>query len=521
MSAHVVESVVLLVAVAGAYIAQLVRWLRVLQREHYEPGSVRRFVWRWATASSSAAWWKRATGSGSLTLWGVALSVVLLFLGLDYTAVAVAALVGVLCPLGLSTRGRTGKLAWTRRLRTLTVVAVIISSLVALSALVIPRPWVVAVMTIVLVPFVLDAAALLTRPYESRAAQRFVDRAQERLRTIDPTVVAITGSYGKTSTKHHLAEILGGRRGVVPSPRSYNNRAGLSRAINENLADGTKIFIAEMGTYGPGEIADLTSWCTPDIAVITAIGPVHLERMKSLDVIESAKFEITERAPVVIVNVDDERLAGWVSNLTSSGKTVRTAGATNPLADVRVLNVNERWQIIVDGDVAAIAPPVAGVRESNLAIAIAAALELGLSVDEIVARFQHLTSVPNRMVVATAPSGVMVIDDTFNANPAGARAALQTLRDLPLHGQRVVVTPGMVELGREQRRENEALGGMVRDMGARLLVVGLTNAAALEAGFGVTVTRFATRDGAVDWVRANLTAGDGVLYLNDLPDQYP
>jgi len=521
MSAHVVESVVLLVAVAGAYIAQLVRWLRVLQREHYEPGSVRRFVWRWATASSSAAWWKRATGSGSLTLWGVALSVVLLFLGLDYTAVAVAALVGVLCPLGLSTRGRTGKLAWTRRLRTLTVVAVIISSLVALSALVIPRPWVVAVMTIVLVPFVLDAAALLTRPYESRAAQRFVDRAQERLRTIDPTVVAITGSYGKTSTKHHLAEILGGRRGVVPSPRSYNNRAGLSRAINENLADGTKIFIAEMGTYGPGEIADLTSWCTPDVAVVTAIGPVHLERMKSLDVIERAKFEITQRAPMVIINIDDERLAGWVDTLTSAGKTVRTAGCANPRADVRVLTVNERWQIVVDGDVAAIAPPVAGVRESNLACAIAASLALGLTIDEVVARFPHLTSVPNRMVVATAPSGVMVIDDTFNANPAGARAALQTLRDLPLHGQRVVVTPGMVELGREQRRENEILGRMVKDMDARLLVVGLTNAAALETGYGVHVTRFATRDGAVDWVRANLTAGDGVLYLNDLPDQYP
>ena len=110
-----------------------------------------------------------------------------------------------------------------------------------------------------------------------------------------PRVVAITGSYGKTSTKNHLAQLLGDD-GVVVTPRSFNNRAGLSRAINENLADGTRVFVAEMGTYGPGEIRALCSWCVPEIAIVTAIGPVHLERMKRLEVIEAAKYEITERA---------------------------------------------------------------------------------------------------------------------------------------------------------------------------------------------------------------------------------
>ncbi len=516
---RVVEILIALGLVA-AVVLQGLRWLRVLQREHYEPGSVSRFAWRWSTVSFVTSR-RRTISAAPLTASVIVVVATLFVLRRDVGAACVALVAGWYLPLGLSVRGRTSKLSWTRRLRTVALVASLVTGALALVALVFPRPWIVGVVVVALVPFIVDAAATLTRPFENRLAQKFVDRARTRLHDVDPTVVAITGSYGKTSTKHHLAELLGGHRGVVPSPRSYNNRAGLSRAINENLADGTSIFIAEMGTYGPGEIADLTAWCPPDISVVTAIGPVHLERMKSLDVIEAAKFEITEAAPVVVLNIDDERLVGWVERLRASGKTVLTAGSDNTAADVRVVTVAERWQVLVHGTVVAICPPVVGVRESNLACAIATCVHLGLTIDEIVGRFTHLTSVPNRMVVVTAPSGVMVIDDTFNANPAGARAALAALRDLPLHGRRVVVTPGMVELGTEQNRLNHQLAVDIQSMGATMVVVSRTNARALLAGSGTTAMYFAHREQAVEWVRASLVAGDGVLYLNDLPDHYP
>ncbi len=106
-------------------------------------------------------------------------------------------------------------------------------------------------------------------------------------------MVAITGSYGKTTTKAYLFEIAARRPcATVASPASFNNRMGLARAVNEHLAAGTEVFIAEMGTYGRGEIADLCSWIEPTVGVITAIGPVHLERFGSLDKIVASKAEI-------------------------------------------------------------------------------------------------------------------------------------------------------------------------------------------------------------------------------------
>ena len=123
--------------------------------------------------------------------------------------------------------------------------------------------------------------------------------------------------------------------------------------------------------------------------------------------------------------------------------------------------------------------------------------------------------------MVTAASGVEVIDDTFNANPASAASALKVLSNLALSGRRVVVTPGLIELGREQYGENLALARRVAFIGAELVIVSRTNAVPLTLGFEGPVRRFNTRDEAVTWVRSALVPGDGVLYLNDLPDHYP
>jgi UDP-N-acetylmuramoyl-tripeptide--D-alanyl-D-alanine ligase len=501
------------VAAGVAAGAQLVRWGRVLQREHYLGGSATRFAVRWSRLARGSGW-------ASATLLAVPISIVLLAVNQGLAGGAVIAAYGLASPWGLGVRGRTSTLAWTRRFRVVATVAGLLTAGVAGVAAAAGVPWVGAVAAVVLVPVLVDVAAVLTRPYEEAVAARFVRQAQRRLTRVAPRVVAITGSFGKTSTKHHVAELLGAQHGVVPTPRSFNNRAGLSRAINENVADDTTIFIAEMGTYGAGEIAAMCAWCPPDIAVVTAIGPVHLERMGSLDAIEAAKFEITRTAPTVILNIDDDRLASWVAPLSITGTRVRTGG-THPGADVVVTTVTERWQVAIDGVVVAIAPPVMGIRESNLAVAIATALELGLSSSDVVNRLSHLTPIANRLIVATAPSGVMVIDDTFNANPASAQVALATLSALPITGRRVVVTPGMVELGATQAAENRTLGRTAAATGSELVIVGRTNAPDLDAGFGGSARRFPHRDAAVDWVRATLHAGDGVLYLNDLPDHYP
>jgi UDP-N-acetylmuramoyl-tripeptide--D-alanyl-D-alanine ligase len=544
------------VALSLAYVAQLLRWMRVLQREHYEASAMARFVARWsspqiATVPKSKVrvaqldvavlMAPRDEFQGAsryeqdrhrpkpekgirrpVTLTHVLIFafVVALFFKNEVFLVAVAVLYGLFCPWGLSIRGRTSALVWTRRATTTAVVATVAALGVAFVGLVASRPWFPAAVVVWAVPILLDLTTRVLKPYEEYRSKKFVDEAVARLNRVRPRVVAITGSYGKTSTKHHVVQLMGDD-GVVVTPRSFNNRAGLSRAINENLADGTRIFVAEMGTYGPGEIRALCSWCVPEIAVITAIGPVHLERMKRLDVIEGAKIEITERANVVIVNIDDLVLARWPQRLSDAGKRVRTAGSTNEAASVRVIVDGPNWTVTVEGAEVGSGPAIAGVQPTNLACALAVAIELGLDSALLLGRLRNVHALENRSNVVTATSGVEVIDDTFNANPASASSALKVLAALPLSGRRVVVTPGLVELGREQYGENLALARKVAFNHAELVIVNRTNAVPLTLGFDGPVRRFNTRDEAVTWVRSALVTGDGVLYLNDLPDHYP
>jgi UDP-N-acetylmuramoyl-tripeptide--D-alanyl-D-alanine ligase len=509
-------------ALAGAYVAQMVRWLRVLQREHYEPSSMRRFLGRWSTPQvASAKSPERTRAKRPVTPSHVLIFLLILATALrdDFFIVLVTAAYGLFCPQGLSMRGRTSKLRWTRRLVVTAVLATVISVAIGVAGLFTVRPWLAFVAMVWAVPVTLDVTSRLLAPYEFRHAQKFVDQAVARLDRVKPRVVAITGSYGKTSTKNHLADLLSADSGVVASPRSFNNRAGLSRAINENLADDSRIFIAEMGTYGPGEIRELCSWCPPEIAVVTALGPVHLERMKSMEAIEASKFEITERARTVVLNVDDGRLNNWIARLGT--KRLRTAGSLNADASVRVLVDASQWVVSVDGETVATMEQISGVQPTNLACALACALELGLAPSAVSERLARVTPVVSRANVVTAPSGVVVIDDTFNANPASAASALTLLASLPVSGRRVVVTPGLVELGDEQYGANMELGRKVAAMGATLVAVGRTNVVPMKVGFFGPVQRFDTRDDAVAWVRKTIKPGDAVLYLNDLPDHYP
>ena len=498
------------------------RWLRVAQREHYLAGSCTRFAARWWTVTpvNLVAGLVALVAAVATLVWPVA--------GVVTAAVVAAG------PLGLSLRGRTSALAWTRRLRTLAVVWAVLEVVVVGVGVLAGPAAVLAVVAALLVPVLVDLGCAVVTPLEGRLAQRFVDDASARLARVAPTVVGVTGSYGKTSTKNYIAHLVRGTRSVVATPASFNNRAGLARAVNEHLADGTEVFVAEMGTYGPGEIANLCRWCPPSVAVLTAIGPVHLERFGTEERIVEAKAEIAVPAADVVLQVDDPRLAALADRLEGEGKRVWRASAADAAAGVAVVPGPDgtRATVSVDGTVVAADVPLpTGVQPTNLACALAVALSLGVPVEVAAGRLADLPPVDHRLQSVRSPSGFEVLDDTYNSNPAGARAALAALARTGTGGRRVVVTPGMVELGRRQRQENRLLGAEIARAADDLVVVGRTNRRALLAGAAsapagpggrpVTVTCVAHRPAAVDWVRARLGPGDAVLYENDLPDHYP
>jgi UDP-N-acetylmuramoyl-tripeptide--D-alanyl-D-alanine ligase len=176
----------------------------------------------------------------------------------------------------------------------------------------------------------------------------------------------------------------------------------------------------------------------------------------------------------------------------------------------------------IDGEeVGAVGPEVFG---ANLAAAAAVAIQFGVTRDEIALRLPSLPVTPHRRQQTMSERGFVVIDDTYNSNPAGASAALDLLSSVPGAGRRVVVTPGMVELGNRQFSENALFGKAAAERASDLVVVGKTNRRALVEGArggAATVTVLSSRQEAVEWVRSQLGSGDAVLYENDLPDHYP
>ena len=515
-------SVVVLAAGLGAYGLAALRWLRVAQREHYLAGSVLRFAARWWSLS----WWQPAL---LLLGWAFALGALAwLLFGLLGAVVAGAG------PVGLSLRGRTSRLAFTRRLRTLAgATGLLGAGGVTLCGL--RWDWrgaaVAAVLLGLAAPAVVDLALALLAPVESRVAARYVDRASRRLAEIHPVVLAITGSYGKTTTKGYAAELLAGRFQVLASPRSYNNQAGLARTVNELLVAGTDVLVAEMGTYGPGELAHLCSWLTPTVSVITAIGPVHLERFGSLEKILEAKAEITTPARASVLNVDDPLLASLAERLECEGRRVVRCSGSRPETEVAVVQGADGVHVHVGGEdlgVVALAGNSATIALSNVACAFGAAIELGCSAAELLGRLGSLPVAENRLQVRSATSGAAILDDTFNSNPAGTRLALGALAAIPAK-RRIVVTPGMVELGTMQAAENEAFGAAAGQVATDVVVVGRTNRRALLAGLRsvrqggapVVVHLVSHREQASEFVRANLGGEDAVLYENDLPDHFP
>ena len=488
-------------ACVAAIAPSALRWLRVAQREHYAPGRVTRFAVRW---------------------WSMGFNAVLLVVAIGSAAVAavlpgsalICALVMSACPLGLGVRGTSSKLRWTARLRRLALaqglaVAVLLAA-GALAAMAIPFA---AVASIVL-PVASDGLLRILLPIERRLSRVWITKAQELLRQIGPKVVAITGSYGKTTTKAYASQLLSGRFRLVASPASFNNELGLARTINEHLAPGTEVLLAEMGSYGQGEIASMVSWMRPSVSVITSIGPVHLERFGSVERIVLAKSEILSEADTAVLGVDSPELEALADIM---GGSVIRCSCKNPAADVFVGEGDGR--VVVAGNELTVLPEPPSFA-MNLACAIGTALALGVTVDaQSLARVETPSHRRERLV---GSSGFEIIDDTYNSNPAGARAAVQLLEGRK--GRTVVVTPGMVELGSVQRGANVELGRSAARVATDLVIVGRTNRRALQEGAkdGPAAVRLVrSREEAVEWVRHALGPGDVVLYENDLPDHYP
>ena len=494
-----------------------VRWLRVAQREHY--------IAPWVGVIEGV-WLRTRPGALALFIAAIVVTVVAFVPLIPGTAkelvylTPLAFLLLAFFPLGLSVRGRTGKLAWTPRLRRLLVAWVILFGVIA-----VPLCLALGIRALALplihAPQLMDLCLAIMAPIEKRLSRKYLVSARKRLQQVRPKVVAITGSYGKTSTKGYVAHLLSGAFSTVASPASFNNLMGLSRAVNDRVVPGTEVFVAEMGIYGEGEIRELSQSFPPDVAAITTIGEAHLARMGSREVIFRAKAEITERAGTVVLPIDDPLLLGLAEVCRAQGKTVITVSTSKDTeADVVVAD-NTVTVALAGQPVATAEVTVSGVGHAvNLAVAVGIATALGVPLSQLAGRLASLPDSAHRAEVQRAASGVTIIDDTYNSNPVGAARAVSGAVELAGDSPLIVVTPGMVELGSVQRDRNRAFAAQVHDAGGQLFAIGTTNRKALVYG-APDARLFARRELAVAAALDQAGERGVILYENDLPDHYP
>lgn len=500
---------------AAAAVPVALKWLRVAQREHYIAGWVTRIAVLWYSKRLAAL----------LLLIGALVLCILTVVSWIFAPIALV--LASILPLGLRVRGTSSRLNWTPRARRL--LATFSAILIVVAGL---ATWLIGstgiVIALIIAPALMDVALVPINAVEKKLSNKYLVSARKRLNQVKPTVVAITGSYGKTSTKGYVAHVLDGAFSVVASPASFNNLMGLSRAVNDRVVPGTEVFIAEMGVYGKGEIRELSKSFPPDIAAITTVGEAHLARMGTREIIAAAKAEITEKARIVVLPIDQPELATLAEKCRSEGKTVVTVSTVaSTAADIVLDAVAGTLTVNGPDGVTAIPVTVPSVGHAvNIAVTVGIAVALEVAPSTIAGRLGNLPGSQHRAEIQHTPEGVVVIDDTYNSNPVGAERALTGAAALAAErdGQLVVVTPGMVELGSVQHQRNSEFAASVSANGGRLLAVGRTNREALVSGAGDNGHPVLVFDRRTDAVKVALDlAGERgvILYENDLPDHYP
>ncbi|GHV49168.1 Mur ligase [Clostridia bacterium] len=384
-----------------------------------------------------------------------------------------------------------------------------------------------------------ETANLVNRPVEKSIEGKFIREAANIIDSRpDLITIGVTGSYGKTSLKYFLTTILSRKYSVLMTPESFNTTMGVVKTVRESLTADTEIFVCEMGAKKRGEIKEICDIVKPGAAVITAIGPQHLESFGSIEDIISTKFELAEAVPpggTVFLNYGNEYIAG-------NAKKANTARALRIVPYAFARQDNTRDVNYAAGDVTVsengTAFSVNGYRfetallgrhnVENVTGAIAAAAELGMSFDEIALGVRRLESPPHRLQLIRQGDDIL-IDDAFNSNPAGTRAALEVLM-LFRDSVKILITPGMIELGGKQAEENNLFAKAAAGVCDMIILIGEKQTEPMAAGLkevSYPAERYTvqkTFSAGIEFARKIIPERAGqrkvILIENDLPDNF-
>ena len=505
---------------------RLLTYLHLFQQEEYDNG---RFL-RWLLKSGA---FDRRLSAALIALGLVQFLVPITLPNWLFPALAGAACLAAAAFERDPRKTAKKRLAMTARATRIYLIALVLIAVVAALAAIATRHALIWVIPVQLVPLALVAANLLLAPFEARTQRGYWNEAHDKLRRVDPMVIAITGSYGKTSVKHILGHILETAGPTLITPGSVNTAMGIARVIRERLQPHHRYLVVEMGAYGPGSIRRLCALTPPKMGIVTAIGLAHYERFKSLETVAEAKFELAEAAAAqggTVIAVADTLAFAAPRRFAEARPGVMVtvgaeAGAGVAMSDLRQdadgIALTVTWQ----GTPYPLSAPLYGLHQGrNVALAFAAACTLGVAPEDVVASLKTTPQIAHRLEVKRQGNGAVLIDDAYNSNPVGFVSALELLDVLRRPGgRRILVTPGMVELGAAHDDEHRRIGELAASHVDVLVAVAPHRVAPLAEAFAaaapeaeiVSCLGFAE---AQEWMAHNLGPADVVLLENDLPD---
>ena len=385
--------------------------------------------------------------------------------------------------------------------------------------------------TAILIPFFILVAGNITKPVELNIQNGFKKQARIKLASMPHLkVIAITGSYGKTSIKFMIKDLLKERYSVCFTPGSFNTPMGICKVINNDLQAHHQVLILEMGARYAGNIQELCDIAQPDVSIVSNVGLAHLETFGSQEIIAKEKGTIVDNLDaggVCVLNADDPK----VINMGKERSEISRILVGLDTGDIRATNITydtngTYFDVLFQNETQKFRTKLLGAHNvQNLLLAIGVAKYFGIRRKTMVIAAQTIEPVKHRLELKQV-GDLFVIDDAFNSNPIGAKNAVEILSQFK-NRKRFIITPGMIELGKIEEEENYKFGQAIGEADLDYVILvgnertkpirdGVENSSRKTSNIYVVDSLFA----ANDIVKENAEAGDVVLYENDLPDLF-
>lgn len=304
----------------------------------------------------------------------------------------------------------------------------------------------------------------LSLPLVNILNYRYIKEAKDILKEHkNLKVIGITGSYGKTSTKNIIYSVLKEKYSTIMTPKSYNTTLGVAKTIREDIKPYTEVFVCEMGASRLGDISEICNIVKPDISVITSIGMQHLSTFKKIENIIKEKFNIIKMAKeksIAVLNMDNNYIKNNYLRYAEGKDVIKyslTKGEENYVRNIIINENGSKFDAVIEGEIINIETKLLGKHNIyNILCAIIIAKKLGMKNDEIKKAIKKVNPIEHRLEIKYI-NNILVLDDSFNSNPDGSSSAIECLTMFK-DRYKVLVTPGMVELGKEEKILNKKLG---------------------------------------------------------------